>query len=136
MALTAVLEFGDNSIRRYSKQFLVADCRFVFDRPYNDFCPEGHTRCERMELFVVAPGKEDLTLFEWFTVQDVLDGRVLISLGATDDSSLDSQEIYFEDAVCFALSELYDIDSSRRRLIKLSVMAKNISIDGVSFYSD
>ena len=136
MALTAVLEFGDNSIRRYSKQFLVADCRFVFDRPYNDFCPEGHTRCERMELFVVAPGKEDLTLFEWFTEQGVLDGRVLISLGAANDSSFDSQEIYFEDAVCFALSELYDIDSSKRRLLKLSVMAKNISIDDVNFYSD
>lgn len=136
MALTAVLEFGDNDIRRYSKQFMVADCRFVFDRPYNDFCPEGHTRCERMELFVVAPGKDDLTLFEWFTDQSVLDGRVLISLGATNDSSFDSQEIYFEEAICFALSELYDINSSRRRLLKLSVLAKNISIDGVDFLSD
>ena len=83
MALTAVLEFGDNNIRRYSKQFMVADCRFVFDRSYNDFCPEGDTRCERMELFVVAPGKEDLTLFEWFADQSVLDGRITISLGAT-----------------------------------------------------
>lgn len=133
MALTAVLEFGDNSIRRYSKQFLVADCRFVFDRPYNDFCPEGHTRCERMELFVVAPGKEDLTLFEWFANQSVLDGRVVISLGAANDSSLDSQEIVFEEAVCFALSEMYDIESSKRRLLKLSILANKICIDDVCF---
>lgn len=133
MALTAVLEFGDNNIRRYSKQFMVADCRFVFDRSYNDFCPEGDTRCERMELFVVAPGKEDLTLFEWFADQSVLDGRITISLGATNDNSLDSQEIVFEEAVCFALSEMYDIDSSMRRLLKLSILAKKICIDDVCF---
>ena len=133
MALTAVLEFGDNNIRRYSKKFMVADCRFVFDRSYNDFCPEGDTRCERMELFVVAPGKDDLTLFEWFADQSVLDGRVTISLGATSDNSLDSQEIVFEEAVCFALSEMYDIDSSMRRLLKLSILASKICIDDVCF---
>ena len=133
MALTAVLEFGDNNIRRYSKQFMVADCRFVFDRSYNDFCPEGDTRCDRMELFVVAPGKEDLTLFEWFANQSVLDGRVVISLGAANDSSLDSQEIVFEEAVCFALSEMYDIESSMRRLLKLSILANKICIDDVCF---
>ena len=133
MALTAVLEFGDNNIRRYSKKFMVADCRFVFDRSYNDFCPEGDTRCERMELFVVAPGKEDLTLFEWFADQSVLDGRITISLGATNDNSLDSQEIVFEEAVCFALCEMYDIDSSMRRLLKLSILAKKICIDDVCF---
>lgn len=133
MALTAVLEFGDNNIRRYSKQFMVADCRFVFDRSYNDFCPEGDTRCDRMELFVVAPGKEDLTLFEWFANQSVLDGRVVISLGATNDNSLDSQEIVFEEAVCFALSEMYDIESSMRRLLKLSILANKICIDDVCF---
>jgi hypothetical protein len=133
MALTAVLEFGDNNIRRYSKQFMVADCRFVFDRSYNDFCPEGDTRCERMELFVVAPGKDDLTLFEWFADQSVFDGRVVISLGAANDSSLDSQEIVFEEAVCFALSEMYDIESSKRRLLKLSILANKICIDDVCF---
>ena len=44
MALTAVLEFGDNNIKRYSKHFMVADCRFVFDWSYNDFCPKGETQ--------------------------------------------------------------------------------------------
>ena len=31
MALTAVLEFGDNSIKRYSKQYMVSDCRFLLN---------------------------------------------------------------------------------------------------------
>ena len=57
MALTAVLEFGDNSIKRYSKQYLVSDCRLLFDRPFNSFSPEGATRCERVEVTVVASGR-------------------------------------------------------------------------------
>ncbi len=133
MALTAVLEFGDNSIRRYSKSYLVADCRVVIDRPYNEFCPDGSTRCERIELNVVAPGKDDLFMIEWFSDQSVRDGRVVINLSSVGDSGLDTQEIYFEGAVCFALSEFYDINSSRRRLLKLSIIAQNVCIDDVDF---
>ena len=62
MALIAALEFGDNNIGRYSKSYLVSDCRFVFTRPYNSYRPEGMARCERLELDVVAPGKNDLNL--------------------------------------------------------------------------
>ena len=133
MALTAVLEFGDNTTKRYSKHYMVADCRFVIDRPYNDYCPEGSTRCDRVELSVVAPGKEDLYLLEWFSDQSCRDGRIVIDLSAPGDNGTDSQEVCFEGAVCFGLSEVYDINSSKRRLFKLSVMADNVSIDDVDF---
>ena len=100
MALTAVLEFGDNSIKRYSKQYLVSDCRFLFQRPNNGFSPEGAARCERVEVTVVAPGKEDLGLIEWFSSQDVQNGRIVISL--TNDlrkDETDTQILYFEEAI-------------------------------------
>ena len=134
MALTAVLEFGDNNIKRYSKQYLVSDCRFVFGRPYNGFIHEGAARCERVELVVVAPGKDDLSLFAWFSSQGVCDGRVVISLStvSTSDES-DTQYLYFNEAKCFSLSECYDVDNSRRRLLKLGVMAEEIKIDDVKF---
>ena len=35
MALIAALEFGNNSIGLYHKQYLVSDCHFVHKRPYN-----------------------------------------------------------------------------------------------------
>ena len=79
MALIAALEFGDNNIGRYSKSYLVSDCRFVFTRPYNSYRPEGMARCERLELDVVAPGKNDLNLFEWYDSQGVQSGRIVIS---------------------------------------------------------
>ena len=111
MALIAALEFGDNNIGRYSKSYLVSDCRFVFTRPYNSYRPEGMARCERLQS-----------------------GRIVISLAAEaklDES--DAQVIYFEDAKCFSLSEKYDINSSRRRNLTLAIEAESITVDDVMF---
>ena len=133
MALTAVLEFGDNSIKRYSKQYLVSDCRLVFNRSYNSFCPAGAARCERLEVVVVAPGKNDLGLIEWFSTQGVQSGRIVISLtNEIKDNDSDSQILYFEEAKCFSFSEYYDINVSRRRLLKLAISAETLEIDGVT----
>ena len=134
MALTATLEFGDNSIKRYSKQYLVADCRFVVDRPYDSFSPNRTTRFERIELSVVAPGKDDLYLVEWFSSQSRYDGRIVINLSSMNESNNDSQIVCFESAVCFEFSEFYDIHSSKRRLFRLSLIAEQVSIDGVNYY--
>ena len=133
MALTAVLEFGDNSIKRYSKQYLVSDCRLLFARPFNGFSPEGAARCERVEVMVVAPGKDDLGLIDWFSTQGVQNGRLVISLTnevKADDA--DAQILYFEGAKCFSLSEYYDVNVSRRRLLKLAIGAETLEIDGVT----
>ena len=133
MALTAVLEFGDNSIKRYSKQYLVSDCRLLFARPFNGFSPEGAARCERVEVTVIAPGKDDLGLMEWFSTQSVQSGRIVFCL--TNEATInddDAQIIYFEDAKCFSLSEFYDINVSRRRLLKLALSAESLEIDGVT----
>ena len=134
MALTAVIEFGDNSIKRYSKRYLVSDCHFVFDRQYNSYSPEETARCERIELVVVAPGREDLGVFNWFARQEVKEGHIIITLtGDTLSTDSENQEILFEDAKCFSLSEMYDINSSSRRLLKLAITAGKIEIDGISF---
>ena len=133
MALTAVLEFGDNSIKRYSKQYMVSDCRLLFARPFNGFSPEGAARCERVEVTVVAPGKDDLGLIEWFSTQGVQNGRLVISLtNELKDNESDSQILSFEEAKCFSLSEYYDINVSRRRLLKLAIGAETLEIDGVT----
>ena len=134
MALIAVLEFGDNSIRRYTKQYLLSDCRFVFDRPYNAFSPERPAHCERIEVVVIAPGKSDLGLFQWFSNQEIREGRIAISLiGDMMQNQADPQVIYFENAKCLSLSEIYDIDNSSRRLVKLAIVADSIEIEDVEF---
>ena len=82
----------------------------------------------------MAPGKDDLTLFQWFSDQEVKDGRIVISLtGDSMQNTAEPQVIYFEEAKCLKLSEIYDIDSSQRRLIKLAIIASSIEIEGVEF---
>ncbi len=134
MALIAALEFGDNNIGRYFKNYLVSDCRFVFKRPFNSYRPEGMARCERLELDVVAPGKDDLNLFDWYDQQGVQSGRIIISLAAEAKlDEKDAQVILFENAKCFSLSESYDINSSRRRNLKLAIEAETITVDNIIF---
>ena len=134
MALLAALEFGDNNIGRYSKSYLVSDCRFVFKRPFNSYRPEGVARCERLELDVIAPGKNDLNLFDWYDKQGVQSGRIIISLAAEAKlDEKDAQVILFENAKCFSLSESYDINSSRRRNLRLALEAETITVDTIVF---
>jgi hypothetical protein len=134
MALIAVLEFGDNSIRRYTKQYLLSDCRFVFDRPYNAFSPERPAHCERIEVVVIAPGKSDLGLFQWFSEQENREGRIAISLiSDVAQNETEPQVVYFENGRCLSLSEMYDIDNSSRRLIKLAIISDKIEIEDVEF---
>ena len=134
MALLAALEFGDNNIGRYSKSYLVSDCRFVFKRPFNSYRPEGIARCERLELDVIAPGKNDLNLVDWYDKQGVQSGRIVISLAAEAKlDEKDAQVILFENAKCFSLSESYDINSSRRRNLKLALEAETITVDNIIF---
>ena len=133
MALLALLEIGDNLAKRYNKQYLLTDLRLLFNRSYN-VIPNGNIRCERMEMFVVAPGKDDLFMFEWFLHKTTISGRIVVSLtGDLNDMEPRTQEIYFEDARCFSLTEKYSVDNSSRRLLKLSMASEKIKMDEVTF---
>lgn len=133
MAFSAVLEIGDNTTKRYYKQYLLTDLCIVFNRSYN-VIPTGAARCERLDFIVVAPGKNDLFMYDWFLRSTSTTGRIVISLsGDVNNSDSDNQEIYFEDAQCFSLSEKYDINSSRRRLLKLSIVSNKIELGDLTF---
>jgi hypothetical protein len=65
----------------------------------------------------------------------VQNGRIVISLtNEGKDSESDTQILYFEEAMCFSLSEYYDISVNRRRLLKLAISAETMEIDGVSLH--
>ena len=44
MALTARLQFGDNSTKTYPKEFLVENCRCHFSRHYDLAYPDTHQK--------------------------------------------------------------------------------------------
>ena len=113
MALTAVLEIGDNGIKRYQKQYMLSDFRIVFNRSYN-VLPTSMARCERIEMVIVAPGKKDLEMFALFLHSDSIDGRIVIGLtDEVNDNDAKMQVLYFEGAKFFggngAIPKLFGI---------------------------
>ena len=134
MALTARLQFGDNDAKVYPTESLVADCHCHFVRQHNQFHPDTDARCERVEVVVVAPGKENLNLYDWYISQSPLTGRLLFDLSAMQGGDFTtSKELLFEDAYCFSLAEDYHIDTSTRRCLKLSFVAGTINVDDVEY---
>lgn len=87
-----------------------------------------------MEITVVAPHKNDLSMFEWFLQNSTHSGRIVISLtGDSTDSESKAQEIYFEDAKCASLSEKYQVDNLRNRQLKVSIVSEKIEMGSVTF---
>lgn len=131
---TTVLQFGDNTIGRYSKEYLVVKCHSVFSRSYNSQRPEGKARCEHIKLTIVAPGKEDLSIYDWYIGQEVQDGRIVFELSPTTAQDVEQQRVLlFENAQCISLKENYAIDSQYRRMLTLSFEAKMITVDDIEF---
>ena len=132
MALTAEIKFGSNGSKSYDKEYLVSDYHIIHSRPYNKYCPEGSTRCERLEVSIICPGRDDLDLYKWYDTQNAQEGCIVISTTTVKASDGEAKHIvYFENARCFCLSEEYDIGTSRRRILKLAIEAEKISVDDV-----
>ena len=133
MALMARLQFGDNSAGLYSKEYLVMDCHLHFSRHHNHFRPDTDARCEKVELVVVAPGKEDLNLYEWYIQNDTMSGRIVFDLQNLTHDNSNEKAILFEDAYCYAIEEEYHIDVQKRRCLRLSLVAENLTINDTAF---
>lgn len=132
MALMARLQFGDNMARLYSKEYLVMDCHLHFTRQHNHFRPDTDARCEKVELVVVAPGKEDLNLYDWYINNGTMSGRIVFDLQSLTNSAVE-KVILFEDAYCYSLEEEYQIDAQKRRCLRLSIMAEKLVINDTTF---
>ena len=96
------------------------------------YCPEGSAQCERLEVSVICPGRDDLDLYEWFDTQNAQEGRIVISATTIKTSDGNAEHVIcFEDAHCFSLTEDYDAGTTRRRILKLAIEAEKISVDDV-----
>ena len=131
MALMARLQF-DYVDGKYSKEYLVMDCHLHFSRHHDHFRPDTDARCETVELVVVAPGREDLNLYEWYIQNSTMSGRIVLDLQSSNGDSVE-KVILFEDAYCYAIEEEYHIDALKRRCLRLSLMAEKLIINDTTF---
>lgn len=134
MALTAKLQFGNNDIGRYDREYMVVDVRCHFARKHNQVAPTTQPKCESIELIVIAPDKTDLRLYEWYMDMESQSGRLLFdNTSVLSNSDGDDKVILFNDAQCFAITEFYDATDKRCRLLKLELDASELIVDNISF---
>ena len=129
----ARLQFGDNMAGLYSKEYLVMDCHLHFTRHHNHFRPDTDARCEKVEVVVEAPGKDDLNLQEWYLNNEAQNGRVVFDLQSKKSSDTTQKLVEFEGAHCYSFEEEYHINIQRRRYYRLSIVAEKITINEIAF---
>ena len=130
MAFSSKLQFGDkNSDHVYN----VADCHLHFMRHYNHVRPDTDARCEKVEVVVEAPGKNDLRLQEWFINNEPQNGRVIFDIPSKTAEASSEKTVEFEGAYCYSLEEVYHINIQRRRFFRLAIVADKITINQTEF---
>lgn len=69
MSLLKKLQIGNNEIGKYTQDYLLLDYQCHTSRHHNDLRPEADKFCERIDMTIVAPGRENVHLYQWFISQ-------------------------------------------------------------------
>jgi hypothetical protein len=134
MSLIKKLLIGDNHAGRYTKEYLLTDFKTHTLRMHDEYRPGADKYCDYVEATVIAPGREDMLMYEWFISRSTLSGKVLIQLPPkANQSEPDYQEIFFEEATCFSFEEEYHITRNQRRMLRLQFVAEEVIINGITF---
>lgn len=134
MSLIKKLQIGDNRAGRYTKEYLLTDFKTCTHRLHDKYRPGADKYCDYVEATVIAPGREDMLMYDWFINRSTLTGRLLIQLPPkANQSEPDYQEIFFEEAQCFSFEEEYHINLNQRRMLRLQFVAEEVTINGITF---
>ena len=134
MALIKKLHIGDNHVGRYTKEYLLTDFKTRTHRLHDEYRPGADKYCDYVEATVIAPGREDMLMYDWFIKKSTLSGRLLIQLPPKpNQNEPDCQEIFFEEAQCFSFEEEYHINKNQRRMLRLQFVAEEVIINGITF---
>ena len=133
MTLSAILKIGDNAIGNYEKEYHVVSCRYKVSCGYNYRLPDTEAKNNSIEITLVSPGKEDLTIYDWYIKRMLLAGKIELEFSTQTQSQEGKKTVTFENASCFSMSESYDINERSLRLIKLELVAEKTTIDAIEF---
>ncbi|MCH5223298.1 MAG: hypothetical protein J1E82_04590 [Muribaculaceae bacterium] len=133
MALSSVIQFGDNNITRYSREYPLLNVELHFKREDDGFRPTTDAVCESVVLSLVAPPEKDRFFNKWFIDGEEQSGCILTEISdPTKDNEPVVKEIYFQDAMLFSFEENFELDI-RRRSFKLGMTAATFKIQDISF---
>ena len=133
MSLLKKLQIGNNEIGKYTKEYLLMEYKCHTCRSCNELRPDGGKYCERIEMTVVAPGREDVYLYQWFISQASESGRIVIELPPSASQNEERKDILFVNAMIYSLEEEFHFNKDKTRKLKISIVAEQQTIDGVTF---
>jgi hypothetical protein len=84
-------------------------------------------------MTIVAPGRENVQLYQWFISQAAESGRILIELPPNATKDAEKKEVCFENAIIYSFEEEFHFNTDRVRKLKISIVAEQVTIDGVTF---
>lgn len=133
MSLTSYIQFGNNELKKYSRQYSLKYTRCHLSRADNNIRPTTDAVCESINIGVIVPEKDDRFVYEWYISGDMQSGRILIEISdPMKDNEPVWKEIFFEGATCFSMSEDFKLDTNRRSL-DLGIVATHIVISDLKF---
>lgn len=133
MPFISHLQFGDNELSLYNRDYKVKDVKCYFKRNHDALHPTGEAVCDYIEVTAFSPGKMDLGLQEWFINNSTESGRIIVGQNDPFNDSIPQwKQIIFNEAQCFSLTENYKIDEKKRTLT-LKIIAREVKIEDVDF---
>ncbi len=133
MSLLKKLQIGNNEIGKYTKEYLLMDYKCHTCRHCNELRPDADKFCERIDMTIVAPGREDVHLYQWFISQASETGRILIELPPNAQKDAEKKEVVFDNAIIYSLEEEFHFNTDKVRKLKISMIAEKVTISGVTF---
>lgn len=133
MTILAKLQFGNNDLHLYNNEFLVVSCEVHTSRRYDAFRPISPVRTDIIQVTVMMNRSSDLALQEWYISRVAQSGRLLFEMTAHETLTDTQREILFEDAVCYGIHEIYDLEDGKSRLLTLKFNAEKTIIDDAEF---
>lgn len=108
MKVQAKLEIGNNHAKMFSKNYNVVNLFCHYSRQANSTRPDTDARCECIDITLVAPTMDDLSLYSWNISGESLCGRVKFDLTGDKDS-----------------------DNNRQMLIRVKLFVRSITYKGI-----
>ena len=120
MALTGILTID-------SAKYEVLECEYEFTQAVDHTGrPTDRTRGGMINVVIVAPDDNDLSLHEWMRDKDTTkDGT--IKLVVNQGNVFKDKTIKFKDAYCVRLYEYFNNNNSVQMYLKLSMMAGTVA---------
>ena len=114
-------------------EYNVVKCTQHFLRHHNLYFPDADTKCKQISITVIADSRTEL--YGWYIDRMKLSGKISFLLPNINEDKA-TRELLFENAECYSIAEIYDIDKTKRRELTLEITAEKCTFTSNTNHSN